>query len=112
MSNTYGQETGFKRLSLIYKAIEQAALSSPWAKDPYVVLRKVKGHSISNDLPTRQALKILRSVDGELGRIANRLERESDSIWIHERKCEQCGLKYEPLPGDEMGICALCLSRA
>lgn len=109
MSNTHGQETGFKRLSLIYKAIEQAALSSPWAKDPYVVLRKTKGESKPNMLPTRQALKILSKVDGELNRLAARLERESDNIWSRTRNCGQCGLKYEPLPAGDKGLCILCI---
>lgn len=89
MSNTYGQEnqTGFRHLSKIYKAIEQAALSSPWPKDPYVVFRREKGSGKDNNLPTRQALRPLRKVNSSLHDYAAQLERGSDSRWIRDRHC-------------------------
>lgn len=101
-------ETGFRHLSRIYKAIEQAAFSSPWAKDPYVVMRREKGSSKDNNLPTRRALHLLRKVDPSLHAIAAQLERDSDSLWLRERKCKKCGLLYEPAPDADSGICVLC----
>lgn len=102
-------ETGFRHLSRIYKAIEQAALSSPWAKDPYVVMRREKGSSKDNNLPTRRALHLLRKVDPSLHELALDLEKMSDSLWLKERKCTRCGLLYEPAPDADSGLCILCV---
>jgi len=103
------QESGFRHLSRIYKAIEQAAFSSPWAKDPYVVLRHTKGSSKDNNLPTRHALRLLRKVDPSLHDLAAQLERDSDTLWLKERKCTRCGLLYEPAPDADSGLCILCV---
>lgn len=103
------QETGFQHLSRIYRAIEQAALSSPWAKDPYVVMRREKAKGKSNALPTRRAQVILQRHDAEFNELACRLERESDGLWLRERKCTSCGLTYEPLPDGDTGLCILCI---
>lgn len=108
-TNGQDQETGFKHLCRIYKAVEQAALSSPWAKDPYVVMRRTKAEGSQNSLPTRRALKILRKVDPMLHRIAEGLERQADCLWLKERKCTECGLLYEPVPEGDTGLCILCI---
>lgn len=108
MSNLYGQEIEFRRLQVIHHSIKEAAESDPRAREPYVIRRRAKGHSIPNLLPSRQALRILGRHEPEFGRIADCLEDESDSIWIQTRKCERCGLKHEPVPGDN-GLCILCV---
>ena len=103
-------ETGFRHLKRIYIAIEQAALSSPWASEPYAITRHQKGESKDNAIPTRRAVRILQRVDPLLEKIAYDLERKSDGIFSTERKCQKCELYYEPLPEDE-GICVSCLLR-
>ena len=105
---TMTDETGFIHLRRIYHAIEQAALSSPWAHDPYVIRRREKGESKDNAIPTRRAMRILNWVDPLLHLIAYALERKSDGIFSTERRCGKCGIMYDPLPEDE-GICLLCI---
>ena len=89
------QESGFRHLSRIYKAIEQAAFSSPWAKDPYVVLRHTKGSSKDNNLPTRHALRLLRKVDPSLHDLAAQLERVLSDSDLRRRLTANARRKVE-----------------
>jgi hypothetical protein len=98
-------ETGFQQLRRIYKAIEDAALGSPWDREPFAVMRKSKPGASTNEIRMRRAVTILRWADPHLRDIASQMEERSDNIF--RPRCRECGMSYDPKPGDE-GICGVC----
>jgi len=100
-------ETGWIRLKRIVGALNDAAMCSPRAVEPYAVRRKKKGGPVSNDIPCRRAVRLLARADPAFARLASWLERRSDGLYVTERRCPRCGLFYEPL--DDSNLCPICV---
>ena len=61
----------YERLSAIYGAICAAAMTSPWAREPYAVIRREeRSGGVSNNIPNYKAYRLARWLDDQMDDLA------------------------------------------